>query len=554
MLTVKLITQPGEDPVEIQVEKGTTLESLVKGYQDKLPYRILAARVNNLVRELTKSIDEPSTVVLLDMRNISANRIYQNGISFIYLKAVNDVLGNIKVNIENSLNKGLYTEIKTKEHLTPEDINRIQKRMDELVRADIPFIRKILLRSEALELFSCGNHEEKKRMLCRAPHVEKVPVYSCDGFLNFFYGQMVPSTGYLEYFELKKYRNGVLLRFPEPSAPDRIPPYRNDAKLYRAFGEAKKWGNLMGISYVEDLNQKISTGEYKEIIQISEALHEKKIANIADDIIRNKKRIILISGPSSSGKTTFAKRLSIQLRVGGEKALYIGTDDYFVERHQTPKLPDGSPNFEDIEALDIELFNRNINDLLAGKEVDLPAFDFLEGKKRYGHRIIKINRDQPIIIEGIHSLNRVLTAGIDDGEKYKIYISPFTQLSIDNHNRIPTTDARLLRRMVRDHQFRGYSADRTIEQWIKVRAGEDKNIFPFNDEADMLFNSAHIYELGVLKKYVEPMLEAIGPDNEAYSEAIRLLKFLRFFSTIEDDTVIANNSILREFIGGSIIV
>jgi uridine kinase len=239
--------------------------------------------------------------------------------------------------------------------------------------------------------------------------------------------------------------------------------------------------------------------------------------------------------------------------VGGEQPLYIGTDDYFVERHQTPKLPDGSPNFEDIEAIDLKLFNENINDLLEGKRVDLPTFNFYEGKKTYGHRITKIHRHQPIIIEGIHSLNGMLTSGIREEEKYKIYISPFTQLNIDNHNRIPTTDARLLRRIVRDHQFRGYDADKTIQQWIKVRAGEDKNIFPFNGEAHILFNSAHIYELAVLKKYAGPLLEAIKPEDDSYGEAVRLLKFLRFFNIIEDDSVIANNSIIREFIGGSII-
>ncbi len=554
MIPVKLIMQPGEMPIELEVEEGTLLEELAKQYQSRLPYRVLTATVNNRLRELSRSITEPSTVVFLDMRNISAARIYQNSLTFIYLKAINVVLGDVRVGIENSLNKGIYTEIKTREPLTAEDVARIEEKMYELVETDIPFVRKTLTREEALRFFGDGHHEEKRRMLQRAPHVKNVPIYSCDGFMNFFYGQMVPSTGYIEHFELRKYRNGVLLRFPESAAPDRIPDFRDDKKLYQAFGEAKKWGNLMGISYVEDLNEKIDTGEYKEIIQISEALHEKRIVQIADEIIRHKKRIILISGPSSSGKTSFAKRLSIQLRVNGEKALYIGTDDYFVERHQTPLLPDGTPNFEDLEAIDIDLFTENINALLAGKEVDLPSFDFFEGKKKYGDRIVRINANQPIVIEGIHGLNRALTEGIDDEEKFKIYISPFTQLNIDNHNRIPTTDARMIRRMVRDHQFRGYDAGKTIGQWVKVRAGEDKNIFPFNGEADMLFNSAHIYELAVLRKYAEPMLEAIEPADEAYSEAVRLLKFLRFFRIIEDDSVIANNSIIREFIGGSILV
>ncbi|HZK01752.1 MAG TPA: hypothetical protein VFC96_02700 [Anaerovoracaceae bacterium] len=554
MISITLITQPGAESEVLQVKRGTLIKDLANQYQEKLPYRILAAKVNNKVMELTRSLEKDSTVIFLDLRKIAVSRIYQNSVSYIYIMAVKDVLGDVRVGIENSLHKGVYTEVRTKRLLTIEDVSKVEARMREIIAADMPFKRKMISREEAMKYFCGANHTEKRRMLQRAPDVEQVPVYTCNGYMNFFYGQMVPSTGYIEHFELRRYRNGVLLRFPDRSAPDRIPKFRNDAKLYRAFGEAKKWGNLMGISYVEDLNEKIESGEYREIIQISEALHEKKIAYIADEIIKQKKRIILISGPSSSGKTTFAKRLSIQLRVGGERPLYIGTDDYFVERHQTPLLPDGSPNFEDIDALDLELFNSNMNDLLLGKPVDLPTFDFFEGKKHYGHREIRISKDQPIIIEGIHSLNRIMTADIDEDTKYKIYISPFTQLNIDNHNRIPTTDARMIRRIVRDHQFRGNEAAQTIQQWVKVRDGEDKNIFPFNDEADMLFNSAHIYELAVLKKYAEPMLNAIGPDDDSYSEAIRILKFLRYFKIIEDDSVIANNSIIREFIGGSILV
>ena len=554
MIPITLILQPGDEPIVQEVKECTTLEELVKQYQERLPYKVLAAKVDNRVRELTRGLTESCTVTFLDMRNPIAARIYQSGVSFLYLKAINQLLGNVRVEIQNSLNKGIYTEIKTREPLLAADVAKIQAKMKELVQADIPFKRIVLTREEAFDLFADNNHDEKRRILRGAPDIKSVPVYSCDGFLNFFYNQMVPSSGYIGYFELRKYRNGVLIRFPEPATPDKIPEFRDDRKLYQAFGEAKKWGNLMGISYVEDLNHKIDSGEYKEMIQISEALHEKKIAGIADEIIRKKKRIILISGPSSSGKTTFAKRLSIQLRVNGENPLYIGTDDYFVERQQTPLLPDGTPNFEDIEALDIDLFNRNMNDLLLGKEVDLPTFDFFQGKKHYGSRVTKINSNQPIVIEGIHGLNRALTMDLDEETKFKIYISPFTQLNIDNHNRIPTTDARFLRRIVRDHQFRGYEAGRTIEQWKKVRDGEDRNIFPFNGEADVLFNSAHIYELAVLKKYAEPMLRAIKQEEPAYSEAVRLLRFLHFFHTIEDDSVIANNSIIREFVGGSILV
>ena len=347
---------------------------------------------------------------------------------------------------------------------------------------------------------------------------------------------------------------GVLLRFPHPSDPNRIPDYVDERVLYQTFGEQSRWGKLMGIDYAFDLNRKIEEGKFKELIQLSEALHERRIVEIADMITKQKKRIILIAGPSSSGKTTFAQRLCIQLRVNGLEPLYMGTDDYFLEREQTPVDAYGEKNYEDLDAVDIHLFNSNMNDLLAGKQVDLPTFDFLEGHKKYGKRLTRIRSNQPIVIEGIHALNDALTPEIAKEEKFKIYISPLTQLNIDAHNRIVTTDHRMLRRMVRDFKYRGYSAQNTIQNWPKVRAGEDKNIFPYSNEADVMFNSVHLYELCVLKKYALPLLEAIQPDEPEYSEAQRMRNFLRFFKTVEDDSAIVNNSILREFIGGSVFV
>ena len=310
----------------------------------------------------------------------------------------------------------------------------------------------------------------------------------------------------------------------------------------------------LSINYVSDLNRRIDEGKIKELIQISEALHESKIVEIAEMITKQKKRIILIAGPSSSGKTTFAQRLCIQLRVHGLKPLYLGTDDYFLEREQTPLDEYGEKDYENLSAVDIDLFNDNMNDLLAGKEVDLPIFNFLTGHKELGKRKTRIKGSQPIVIEGIHALNEALTPKIAEEEKFKIYISPLIQLNIDNHNRIITTDHRMLRRMVRDFKYRGYSAQNTINTWPKVRAGEDKNIFPFSNQADVVFNSVHLYEISVLKKYAKPLLEEITRDEPEYADAHRLLDFLRFFRTVDDDSAIANNSIIREFIGGSVFV
>lgn len=522
-MEIMLKTGPRELETKIEIEENCMVVDLVKKIQGKLPYTILAARVDNEIVELTQKINKPCKIELLDMRNQATNLIYQYSLSLMYLKAINDVLGKAVVEIQNSINKGVYTMIRRKEPITEAEVVGIEKRMHELVDLDIPYIKE-------------GKY------------------YCLDGFKDFFYGLMAPSTGYIKYFELKKYRRGVLLRFPHPKNPNVIPKYVDEVKMYGAFGEATNWGRLMEVSYVDDLNAKVRTGEYKELIQLSEALHEKKVAELADIIKKEKKRIILIAGPSSSGKTTFANRLLIQLKVNGLKPLYMGTDDYFVEREDTPLDENGEPNFEDLEALDIQLFNKDMNSLLAGEMVDLPSFDFMEGHKKFGKRVMKITENQPIIIEGIHALNKELTELITDTEKFKIYISPLTQLNIDEHNRIPTTDARMLRRMVRDFKFRGHSAKSTINEWPKVRAGEDKNIFPFSNEADVFFNSVHLYEISVLKKYAEPLLKDIKKEEEEYSESVRLLKFLDFFEVIEDDSMIAKNSILREFIGGSTLV
>lgn len=545
---------PGQSFEEVFREGSVKLETLVHECQRELPFRILIGRVNGRDEELDFVIDSDSTVELLDMRNHSANLVYQHTLSLIYLKAVKDLLGDVEVEIENSLNKGLYTEIKTDTPITEEQVIAIENRMHKLVDDDVPIVKEVYSRDEAVRIWKTYNRPEKSGLLERAEGVNEAKFYHLEGYRNFFYGLMAPSTGYIEYFELKKYRRGVLLRFPYYSKPDEIPPFVDDVELYKAFGEAQKWQQLLGVSYLDDLNRKISGGGAKDLILLSEALHEKKIAEIADSITKERKRIVLIAGPSSSGKTTFARRLCVQLRVNGLEPLYMGTDDYFLNRVQTPRGEDGEPNYEDLDALDVALFNDNMNGLLEGRKVDLPEFDFIAGTKIFGRRITSIKASQPIVIEGIHALNSKLTEYIDDKEKFRIYISPFTQLNIDVHNRVPTTDARILRRIVRDYKYRGHTAAHTISQWPKVRAGEDKNIFPYNGQADVVFNSALVYELAVLKKYAEPLLEEVQPDQHEYSEAVRMLNFIKYFEAIEEEQYVPNNSIMREFIGGSIFM
>ena len=539
---------------DVDIEQGITIEDLCRKVSGELPYTVLVAKLDNRIVGLSHTLDKPCAVELLDMRTHAANLIYQHGLTMMYLYAVEKTLGRKDVEIQNSLNKGIYTEIKSQEPVTAAQVRAIEKTMHELSEANKPFTISYMDREDTLRFLRDADLTEKIRIVENDPNGNRFKRYSIDDFGNFFYDIMPPSTGYIKIFELRKYRRGVLMRFPYTDDPGKLPKYKDEKKMYSAFGEAKRWQKLLDIQYVNDLNEKIENGEMREVIQLSEALHEKRIVEIAETITDKKKRIILIAGPSSSGKTTFARRLCVQLKVNGQKPLYLGTDDYFLNRDQTPRDENGELDFEGLDAIDIGLFEKDMNDLLAGREADLPTFDFIKGMKVFGRRKTTLGAGQPIVIEGIHALNGALTSHIDDKWKYKIYISPLTQLNIDNHNRIPTTDLRMLRRIVRDYKYRGHNAKETIEEWPKVRRGEDKNIFPYNAEADEFFNSVHIYELGVLRKYAEPLLQAVSKDDPEYGEAHRLLNFLSFFSVIRDDYLIVNNSILREFIGGSIFV
>lgn len=533
--------------IKKELKKAESAEQILKNLNVETKNQILLCKVDNSYRGLSHMITRDCNIEYLDMTNNYAWLVYQNSLVLLYKKAIFDILGNVKVIIENSLNKGLYTTIKTQ--VSQETITKIENRMKELVSLEIPIIKEYVKRDEMEKLPG----ENVKRLVEFLPKLKDVEVYSILDYKELFYGLLVPNTSYLKQFELIKYRNGVLLRYPHNSEPSVMPVYEDQKLLYDAFSEATRWQRLMGIEYASDLNEKIVQNEYEDLIMLQEALHEKKISDIADQIKNLNKRIILICGPSSSGKTTFAKRLCIQLRVIGLKPLYLGTDDYFVERHETPLDKNGEKDFESIHAVDLQLFNQQMNDLLNGKKVDLPSFDFIEGTKKYGQRIVSIDKNQPIVIEGIHALNELLTSEIDEDEKFKIYISPLTQLNINSNNRIPTTDARMLRRLIRDYRTRGRSASQTIEDWPKVRKGEDENIFPFISQADVFFNTNYIYEIPVLKKYAYPLLESVKSDEKEYGEAQRMLSFLRFFKTIQDDSTIANNSLLREFIGGSVL-
>lgn len=569
-IEVKLKLDQDSEFISVAAEKGMRVKDLYwkcKNAEDKqgaqqpksktkkpeYEYVALTAKMDNKYVSLMNRIEQPCSIELLDIRTHYGRLVYQHGLIMIFLKSVEEIMGRQHVEVQHALSKGLYTEINGGEEIPDKVLTKIEERMNEIVEKDLPFIRVTADRkSYDIELEQAGLTEKKRWFELQKDKKEFV-FYSLEGFNNFFYGYMVPSTSYIKGFSLRKYRRGILLALPMGRLGSGL-QYIDDRKLYSAFMQTKQWQKLLGINYVLDLNSIVKSGGAKEMIQLSEALHEQNIIDLAKRIIQEKKRIILVSGPSSSGKTTFARRLCIQLKVNGKNPLYLGTDDYFLNREDTPVNEKGEKDYECLEAVDVAMFNKDMNDLLEGKEVDLPTFDFLEGKKIFGQRITKIGKDDPIVIEGIHALNGRLTPSIDDIEKFKIYISPLTQLNIDQHNRISVTDSRMLRRIVRDYQFRGHTAQNTIKSWPNVRAGENKNVFPFNGEADVFINSMHVYEIGVLKKYAMPLLSDIGPDEEEYAEAQRLLQFLRFFETIEDDHYIVNNSILREFIGGSVFV
>ena len=544
---------PEEDFREISVEGSITVEGVYRKFEGDFTYPVVGALRNNTMVHLGAQVKANDRIEFLDMRNSSVLFIYQRSVVFLFLKAAHDVLGkDVKVKLCHPVNNGIYARSLEECEDCLAHTEEIKQRMQELIDEDLPFERLHFSTNKVMEFLDSMKMEEKKSMSKKAGKNQTASMCELDGYIDFWYDYLLPSTGYIYSFDLVRYYGGFLIRYPRAGHPEGLPDDKDDLKLLKAFQDADQWETLMGIEYVDDLNKKIKNGQMPELIQVSEAIHEKKIVEIAKEIYQKKKRIILIAGPSSSGKTSFANRLKVQLMVDGVKPIAFSTDDYFVDRDQLIPDENGNLNFEGLDALEVDMFNRDMNALLTGEEVDIPSFNFITGKKEYGSNIIKLNSDQPIIIEGIHGLNDQLTKDIPDEEKYKIYISPLTSLNIDNHNIVSTTDERMLRRMVRDYKTRGKSAADTIRTWPSVRAGEEVNIFPYINEADVFFNSVFIYEMSVLKKYVQPILEEVTEDMDEYPEAERLLRLLKFFDTCRDEKIILNNSILREFIGGSI--
>ena len=532
---------------------GIVLENIVKDIESEYKGYITLANINNKLRELSYKVKEDCNIKFIDTTNADGSRVYSRTMSFIFIMACNELFDKARVTIEHSLSRGLYCEVHTNAKLQDFDLKNIKNKMQYIIDKNYKIEKISTTKSNAIKIFEEHGMYEKAELLRYKEH-DDVKIYKCNNYINHFYGHMLPSTGYIKTFDLKQYENGVILLGPSESDKTKVKEYVPQPKLANIYKEAEEWAKVIDVDKVITLNKIIENNQYGEVIRTVEALHEKKLSQIADMIKEKKKRVVLIAAPSSSGKTSFANRLCIHLKVNGLNPVSISLDDYFLNREDTPLDEFGKYDFESIYAIDLEKFNSDLKRLLDGKEVNLPKFNFKTGKREENYKKLKIKDNQPIILEGIHGLNPILTSSIHDEDKFKIYISALTQINLDDYNRIPTTDLRLIRRMVRDYNFRGYSAKHTIINWDSVRRGEKKNIFPYQEEADIIFNSACVYELAVLKKYAKPLLEEIKSDDEAYIEANRLLKFLQYFIELEDTSDIPSTSILREFIGGSKIV
>lgn len=535
--------------MEIEVPQDI---SVIDFFKEKIEEQgnIIACKVNNEIKDLNYILKDNDEIELLDTINRDGARIYTRGLLFIMSRAFHRLYPEELLTVNYQLSSSMLCELYKKEP-TEEMIENVKNKMREIIDQDLP-IKKIEMSKEEAKKFMEKENTIVGKMQLENKEKDEVSLYFCENYYNYFFGVMPISTGYIKYFDIQKYHDGFLIRYPDKKDPNSIKPYKEGKKLLATLEEYEDIYRVLGVATLDRLNDIIKRGKENELILLSEALHEKKISQIADKIAKNKnKKVILIAGPSSSGKTTFARRLGIQLRLNGLKPKTISVDNYFVERDQTPLDENGKYNFEALEAVDVKLFNEHLVKLLNGEEIQMPTFDFKDGHKEYKGNTMTLADDEVLVIEGIHCLNDKLTPEIPKDQKFKIYISALTVLNIDYFNRISTTDTRIIRRTVRDSQFRGYDAKRTLNAWASVSAGEEKNIFPYQEDADAMFNSSLVYEINALRNYALPLFEKISKDDPEYSEAKRLCEFLKYFEPIPLENI-PKNSLIQEFLGNGI--
>ena len=533
-----------------KVEIGSTLFDVFSAFDLKMTHGPVSARVNNKVEGMHYRVYNSKDVEFLDMASASGSRAYTRTLFFVLCKAVQDIYPNTDVVIDIPVSNGFYVDIRLGRPVVEEDVNILRRRMQEIIDAKMPIRRYMVPTEDAIALFQEKGDVEKVKLLKTSGSIYTT-YYKIGEYVDFYYGTLLTNTSGLYLFGLEKYYDGMLLRIPSLKNPDKLGEMTKQDKMFDIFKEHHRWQDILGIRTVGDFNQAIDAGHATDIINISEALQEKKIANIAEDIAnRQGVKLVLLAGPSSSGKTTSCKRLSIQLAVNGLKPLQISLDDYFVDREKTPKDASGEYDYESIYALDLDLINEQFNALFRGEEVELPKYDFQSGKSKKSGNRLKMTDNNVLVVEGIHALNPELTAHIPQEQIFRVYASALTTILLDNHNYIPTTDNRLLRRIIRDYKYRGVSAQETIHRWPSVRAGENKWIFPFQENADAMLNTAMLYELAVIKTQAEPLLQQVPENCEEYAEAYRLLKFLKYFKGIPYNNL-PPTSLLREFLGGS---
>ncbi|MCR5790232.1 MAG: nucleoside kinase [Lachnospiraceae bacterium] len=539
--------------VEKEYPRGVTFEDIAKEYQKDYDARIVLAVADGKLYELNKKIGRNCSVSFVTLKDQSGYQTYKRSACLLLVKSFTDVVGEENIRdfiIEFSISKGYFCSAVGDFTLNEKLLKKVKKRMDELVEQDIPICKISYHINDAVEIFRQHNMTDKEKLF-KYRRASRVNVYNLDEYHDYYYGYMLPSTGYITSYELSLYDDGFILQLPTRREPGVVPHVEVPEKLYRTMKETADWAKGLGVATVGDLNDRICAGEFNDLVLVQEAMQEGNIVRIAEDVVKREGvKFVMIAGPSSSGKTTFSYRLSVQLRAHGLRPHTIALDDYFKNREDTPLDEDGNYNFECLEAIDTEGFNRDMTALLAGETVELPSFNFKTGSREYRGNYKRLGAEDILVLEGIHGLNEKMSYALPKESKYKIYISSLTTLNVDEHNRIATTDGRLIRRMVRDHRTRGTSARNTLAMWGSVRRGEEENIFPFQESADAMFNSALIYELAVLKQFAEPLLFAIGRDDSEYQEAKRLLKFLDYFVGVTSENL-PNNSIIREFVGGS---